>query len=129
MKSVPNNDFKCFQDMFRDLRTSPYVRVAVDEVPEQSMFVYRYLRESLLSFAQREVSISVVKRVLRDSLRGIAALHGRGIVHTDIKANNIMLDWNEKDGITSIQRVQITDIDDAAYVPESSAIVVRQVGN
>lgn len=126
---MPNNDFKCFQDMFRDLRTSPYVRVAVDEVPEQSMFVYRYLRESLLSFAQREVSISVVKRVLRDSLRGIAALHGRGIVHTDIKANNIMLDWNEKDGITSIQRVQITDIDDAAYVPESSAIVVRQVGN
>lgn len=126
---MPNNDFKYFQDMFRDLRTSPYVRVAVDEVSEQSMFVYRYLRESLLSFAQREVSISVVKRVLRDSLRGIAALHERGIVHTDIKANNIMLDWNEKDGITSIQRVQITDIDDAAYVPESSAIVGRQVGN
>lgn len=115
--------------MFRDLRTSPYVRVAVDEVPEQSMFVYRYLRESLLSFAQREVSISVVRRVLRDSLRGIAALHKRGIVHTDIKANNIMLDWNEKDGITSIQRVQITDMDDAAYVPESSAIVGGQVGN
>lgn len=126
---MPNNDFKCFQDMFRDLRTSPYVRVAVDEVPEQSMFVYRYLRESLLSFAQREVSISVVRRVLRDSLRGIAALHKRGIVHTDIKANNIMLDWNEKDGITSIQRVQITDMDDAAYVPESSAIVGGQVGN
>lgn len=126
---MPNNDFKYFQDMFRDLRTSPYIRVAVDEVSEQSMFVYRYLRESLLSFAQREVSISVVKRVLRDSLRGIAALHERGIVHTDIKANNIMLDWNEKDGITSIQRVQITDIDDAAYVPESSAIVGRQVGN
>ena len=119
---MPNNDFKYFQDMFRDLRTSPYVRVAVDEVPEQSIFVYNYLRESLLPFAQRDVSISMVKRVLRDSLRGIAALHERGIVHTDIKANNIMLDWEEKDGITSIQRVQITDIDD-------SAIVGRQVGN
>ena len=103
---MPNNDFKYFQDMFRDLRTSPYVRVAVDEVPEQSIFVYNYLRESLLPFAQRDVSISMVKRVLRDSLRGIATLHERGIVHTDIKANNIMLDWEEKDGITTVERVQ-----------------------
>ncbi|KAJ6596068.1 kinase-like domain-containing protein [Mycena sp. CBHHK59/15] len=32
----------------------------------------------------------LVKRILRDSLRGLAQLHGSGCAHTDLKANNIM---------------------------------------
>ncbi|KAJ6448697.1 kinase-like protein [Mycena sanguinolenta] len=32
----------------------------------------------------------LVKRILRDSLRGLAQLHGSGCAHTDLKADNIM---------------------------------------
>jgi serine/threonine protein kinase len=48
-----------------------------------------------------------MKRILRDSLRGIAAIHEKGIVHTDIKANNIMVDWDESDGNTIIQQSKL----------------------
>lgn len=50
-------------------------------------------------------------------------------MHTDIKPNNIVGDWDEADGNTTIQQVQIADIEDAAYVPGDSAIVGRHVGN
>jgi serine/threonine protein kinase len=126
---VPRNDFKYFEDMFSDLRRSPYVRVADDAIPEQSMFAHKYFKDHLLSFAQRDIPLPPMKRIMRDSLRGIAALHEKDIVHTDIKANNIMVDWDESDGHTTIKQVQIADIEDAAYVPDNCAIVGRQVGN
>jgi serine/threonine protein kinase len=104
---VPKNGFKYFQDMFWDLRKSPYVRVADDASPDQSMFAYKYLKDHLLSFAQKDIPLPLIKRILTDSLQGIAALHGKGIVHTDIKPNNIMVDWDETDGDTTISRSRL----------------------
>ena len=72
---------------------------------------------------------SLDKRILKDSLPGIAALHEKGIVHTNIKANTIMMDWDETDGNTTVCQLQIADIEDAACVPGYCAIVGRQVGN
>lgn len=115
--------------MFDDLRSSPYIRVADDCIPDQSMFTYKYLKGHLLSFVQKDVPLPLTKRILRDSLRGIAALHEKGIVHTDIKADNIMLDWDEEEESTTIRQVKVADLEDAAYVPDNSAIVGRQVGN
>ncbi|KAF2446133.1 kinase-like protein, partial [Karstenula rhodostoma CBS 690.94] len=129
LKSVSNNDFKYFQAMFNDLQKSPYIRVANDTIPDQSMFAYTYFKDHLLSFAQKDVPLPSIKRILRDSLRGIATLHEKGIVHTDIKPNNIMVNWDEINGNTTIRQVQIADTEDAAYVPDDSAIVGRQVGN
>lgn len=115
--------------MFKDLQKSPYIRAADDTIPDQSMFAYKYFKDHLLSFAQKDVPLPLTKRILKDSLRGIAALHEKDIMHTDIKANNIMVDWDETDGNTTINQVQIADIEDAAYVPDNCAIVGRQVGN
>lgn len=129
LKSVSQPDFKYFQHMFGDLQRSPYVRVADDAFPDHSMFAYKYFRDHLLSFAQTDVPLPLIKRILRDSLRGIAALHQKGIVHTDIKANNIMVDWSAKDNNTIIQQVQIADIEDAAYIANDQALIGRQVGN
>lgn len=92
--------------MYNDLRSSPYLRVAEDAIPDQSMFAYKYLQDHLLSFAQKDLPLPLTKQILRDSLRGIAALHEKGIVRTDIKANNIMVDWDEEAGNTTLRQVQ-----------------------
>jgi serine/threonine protein kinase len=39
------------------------------------------------------VPLALAKRILLHTLRGIAHLHGLGIVHTDLKPNNIMFDY------------------------------------
>jgi serine/threonine protein kinase len=82
-----------------------------------------------VNYAQKDLQPPIIKRKLRDFLRGIAALHEKGILHTDIKVNNIMVDWDESDGNTTIQQVQVADIKDAAYITDDCAIVGRQVGN
>jgi serine/threonine protein kinase len=79
--------------MFDDLRSSHYLRVSDDGCPHESVFLYKYLRVQLLSFVQKEVPLSITKQILRYALRGIAALHSKGIVHTDIEANNILIEW------------------------------------
>lgn len=70
--------------MYRSLRSCPHLRVSCDTIPEQSTFVYKYLSDDLLSLAQKDLPLTLVKRILKDALRGLAALHDRDIVHTGI---------------------------------------------
>lgn len=46
------------------------------------MFVYKYFTDDLLSLARKDLPIALVKRILKDTLRGLAALHDQNIVHT-----------------------------------------------
>jgi serine/threonine protein kinase len=130
LKSIPADGFSYFQGLYSEVRSSPYLRVSVDSIPDQSMFAYKYFKDHLLSFTQNDAPLSITKRILRDALRGIAALHDKDIVHTDIKANNIIVEWRqEQDKPMFVEQVQVADIEDAAYVPANCAIVGRQVGN
>lgn len=115
--------------MFDDLRASPYVRVSDDAFPEHSMFSYRFLRENLLTFFHRDVPLPITQRILRDALRGIAALHDKDIVHLDMKADNIMLDWEEKNSEIVIEQVRVIDLEDASYVPDNCVARGEQFGN
>ncbi len=49
-------------------------------------FSYPYVRED------EYLPLPVIERVLLHTLRGLAHLHANGIVHTDIKRNNIFID-------------------------------------
>jgi hypothetical protein len=46
------------------------------------MFVYKYFADHLLSFARQELPIMLSKRILKDTLHRLAALHAQNIVHT-----------------------------------------------
>ncbi|OBT84876.1 hypothetical protein VE02_05920 [Pseudogymnoascus sp. 03VT05] len=108
---------------------SPYLRRMCDTIPRQSIIIYNYITDHLLSLAQKEIPLLARKRILRDTLRGIAELHDTNIVHADVKANNILIGYeNSSDGIV-IKSVQLADLENAAYVPPGSAIIGSQVGN
>jgi hypothetical protein len=74
--------------MYYGLNNSQFLRLSEDVVPEQSIFVYRYLADHLLSFVRKELSVPVTKRILKDTLRGLAALHEQNIVHTGKPRNH-----------------------------------------
>ena len=73
------------------------------------MFAYKYMRDHLLSFFQKDVPLPMTKRILRNALRDIAALHDKGIVHADIKPDNSVIDWEEKGDKLVVKEVQIAD--------------------
>lgn len=82
LKDVPQSDFKYLLDLYRGLRSSPYLRLLHDTVPEQSMLVYKYFNGDLLSLVQKDLPIAQTKRILKHTLHGLAALHEQDIVHT-----------------------------------------------
>ncbi|MCJ1280773.1 hypothetical protein MMC26_000090 [Xylographa opegraphella] len=108
-------DFQYYQDMQQALGNSRYLRLVQDTIPDKSMFVYKYLKDHLLSLARKSLPLLLTKRILKDALRGLAELHHQNIVHTDIKPNNIL--------------VRLGDLEDSAYVPNGNNIRGRQVGN
>ncbi|KAF1851293.1 kinase-like protein [Cucurbitaria berberidis CBS 394.84] len=130
LKKLSATRYAYLEPLYDDVRSSPYVRVAADAIPDESMFAYTYFRGHLLGFTDKDVPLSITKQILKDALRGIAALHHKDIVHTDIKPDNIMINWTEKnDGTIIIDRVQVADLEDSAYVPPDCDIIGRQVGN
>ncbi|KAF2642227.1 calcium/calmodulin dependent protein kinase [Massarina eburnea CBS 473.64] len=130
LKYVHEDNLEDLQDLKGRLRGTNYVRLVKDTIPEESMFVFQYFTDHLLRLAQKDLPLALTKRILKDALRGIVELHDRDIVHTaDIKADNILINWNEdQDGI-GIERVQIADLEDAVYVPPGQNIVGLQAGN
>ncbi|KJF60499.1 serine/threonine protein kinase [Coccidioides immitis RS] len=132
LKEVFQNDFHYYRNMHKDLG-SPYLRTLSDTIPEESLFVYKYFTDHLLRMApQTNLPLDITKRILRDALRGIAALHERDIVHTDIKANNILINWRiEKEDPRKIvvDQVQLSDVEDAVHLHPGRSIIGKQLGN
>ncbi|RDL40784.1 Serine protein kinase [Venustampulla echinocandica] len=118
LKDLPPSIFKLAYDMQRTLITqerSPYLRLMRDIILEQSILIYDYATDHLLSFAQKQIPLAIRKRILGD------ALH--------VKENNILVNYENVDGKIVVKSVQLGDLEDAAYVPPGSDIVGSKVGN
>ncbi|KAI0397541.1 kinase-like domain-containing protein [Xylariaceae sp. FL0594] len=129
LKSLFEKDYKYSLPLQLRFKQSPYLRALRDTVPEQNMFVNEYLTDHLLNFAFKDVSLATQKRILRDTLRGLATLHAQNIAHLDVKANNIMIDYRETDEGIVVDRVQLSDLEDSTLIPPGQALSGLQIGN
>jgi hypothetical protein len=64
-----------------------------------------------------EISPAKQRQILTDLLHGLVAIHNHGIVHHDIKADNILLDLQKKEGVAAI-----ADFHLATYVGDVARI-------
>lgn len=80
LKEIPQ-DRNVRTEIYRIAAGCPHVRLPIDAVPEKHMLVFEYLEKHLLDLAQENIPLTLVKRILYDTLRGIASLHARGISH------------------------------------------------
>lgn len=82
LKDIPEPIFDRYNHEIQpNLPKSRFIRVPLDVIPEQRIFVFKYLDLDLLSLARKGISDRNTKRILKDSLRGLAELHGRDVVH------------------------------------------------
>lgn len=81
--------FQLRLDIYGRVDSCPYLRVLQDTILEQSMFVYKYLNESLVRLAQQNFSGASMKRILKDALRGLAAPHDQNIVLNGNEASSV----------------------------------------
>ncbi|KAK4042852.1 kinase-like domain-containing protein [Parachaetomium inaequale] len=121
--------------MFYIARLKPWVRgiadslVFVDTV-EDDIFVYEFLPTDLLRFSQPALSVETKRSILKSVLTGLSELHNRGIMHTDIKPNNILVDYNETLGEAPIvTQVRISDLEDSVLLREGRCMQGCLCGN
>jgi serine/threonine protein kinase len=85
LKEIPRNNYEFCLEIYRKLGSCPYVRGLEDTAANHSIFVFKYLKENLLGLIQNNLPIATTKRILKDALRGLAALHDKDIVHNGIQ--------------------------------------------
>lgn len=82
--------FSNFNDIIRPrLREHVHLRLPVDTIPNQYIFVYKYLTDDFLSLVRKQIPMEARKQILKASLQGIAELHDRDIVHLGNTSNHI----------------------------------------
>ncbi|EGE85900.2 hypothetical protein BDDG_08845 [Blastomyces dermatitidis ATCC 18188] len=130
LKYIHTVNFEDLQEINNRLRGGAnHVRLVQDIIPEKSMFVFKYYTDHLLNLTQKDLPLKVKKKILKCALHGVAELHDHDIVHTDIKPDNVFIDWkDDRDGII-IDQVKLGDLEDAAHIPPGSHMIEKQVGN
>ncbi|KAI1113051.1 kinase domain-containing protein [Nemania sp. NC0429] len=131
LKDIPANIFSNFNEIIKPrLREHTNVRLPSDTIRDQRIFAYRYLTDDFLSLVKnKQISLRARKQILRASLQGIAELHGRDVVHLDIKPDNILVDCRRDGAETAVEQVQITDLENAAHLPKGRSIKGMLHGN
>lgn len=66
LKDVPKEIFSNFNEIIRlQLHESPFKRLPCDDIPDQPILVYKYLKDDFLSLVKRGISMRTRKQILR----------------------------------------------------------------
>ncbi|KAL8708126.1 MAG: hypothetical protein Q9220_006980 [cf. Caloplaca sp. 1 TL-2023] len=84
----------------------------IDHIENPSSLVLEYLDDNLLDVSsQKRVESSDVKLVARTVLEALAVLHEKGFVHTDVKPDNVFINYGDDN--TRFSKVALGDCGDA----------------
>ena len=82
MKDIPQNMFSAFnENILPRLPRAPRIRLPLDTIPDQRIFVYEYLNDDILSLVRNQIPMRARKEILKATLQGIADMHDHDIVH------------------------------------------------
>ncbi|OAL47917.1 kinase-like protein [Pyrenochaeta sp. DS3sAY3a] len=124
------NMFLAFNENIRPkLSQTARIRLPLDTIPDQRIFVYQYLKDDFLSLVRNEIPMRARKEILKATLQGITDMHDRDIVHLDVKPDNILVNYRHVNQEVTVEQVQISDIENAAYLPKPSCIKGMLAGN
>ncbi|KAK3904458.1 kinase-like domain-containing protein [Staphylotrichum tortipilum] len=131
LKDIIPGDFDYVISLQKHVEHSPHVRTAVDSIPERHILVFPYFEKGLLHIDIAALSSVAKKVIIRDALAGLADLHDKHIIHTDIKPTNIMMDsFKQDNGDPGWCNVQITDLEAAVILPpKAKGLTDRLSGN
>ncbi|KAK5654702.1 hypothetical protein OQA88_7026 [Cercophora sp. LCS_1] len=114
LKDIIPGDFDYVVSLQKHVEHSPHVRTP-----------------GLLHVDIAALSPVAKKIIIRDALAGLADLHDKHIIHTDIKPTNIMMDsFKQDNGDLGWCNVQITDLEAAVVLPpKAKGLTDRLSGN
>ncbi|AEO59521.1 hypothetical protein MYCTH_2307897 [Thermothelomyces thermophilus ATCC 42464] len=129
LKDMIKGEFDYQLSLQTPLAPCPNIRVLVDTIRDDEMFVYDFLPGDLLHLSQQALSTQTRRHILKSALLGLAELHDRGIIHTDIKPNNILLDYDTSGPDIRITQVRISDLEDSVLLGPGKSIKGCLCGN
>ncbi|KAJ8128990.1 hypothetical protein O1611_g4640 [Lasiodiplodia mahajangana] len=101
---------------------SPYLRPLIDEIQdpaEPTTIVLKHLESDLLeATVQRPLNIGEIKYVSKRILEALSVMHEDGYVHTDIKLNNVFVNFKKNREDVRFSDVQLGDFG-GSYPQES----------
>ncbi|KAF8861186.1 kinase-like protein [Acephala macrosclerotiorum] len=115
IKTAPKERFENERDVLKHFRNRLHIRQLLDETKDPPSLVLQHLDDNLLDASNKKtLQRSDVKLVAKRILQALQALHEDGYTHTDIKPNNILVNYGS--GRLRFDDVQLADFGDVCRV-------------
>ncbi|KAL8939938.1 MAG: hypothetical protein Q9211_002511 [Gyalolechia sp. 1 TL-2023] len=107
------------------LRGHGSFRQLVNIIPDTKIMVFEYLADNLQNVLyntrpRRKLEEEEVKRVTKVVLKGLATMHEKNYAHTDIKPDNIVVDFDESG---TFSRIKLIDLGDTVRIEPTTSHV------
>ncbi|KAH7379597.1 putative serine/threonine protein kinase [Pyrenochaeta sp. MPI-SDFR-AT-0127] len=121
------------RDILRRFQSrTPYLRPLIDEIQnhaEAVAIVLKYLDDDLLNASNRQtLNRKELKYVSKRLLEALSVLHKDGFVHTDVKLDNVLVNYDESNSIIRFSDVQLADLGATYHMDSEIAKACTTVG-